>query len=1140
MLVLKSQLSLHSAAPDRMALHDEKTLPKIAKAAGWPYALLADERTMAGSLEFLRACKAAKVAGSAGIQLSRLRVVDNHVTLILMPLNQRGLDRLVRIAGELGNAESLEDAMRRWDESEGFDLAGFVMPAPDFEPAQIRPEAFRKRMRSLGINPAVAIMGVNGEQLRHAPRAEAENLAEACGLPIVRLVEGLTDRRLDADETQALSAFAKGAKAAERLPERLAMPQSFTDSSVPRHEDVLSHDDAGLDNARGAFERIEVMTLERKADLPRRQGLAEGQSADDVFDAKARAGLRKRIAAGFYPDEAIAWERFDYEIGLIKAMSFSNYFLLMTEAIDFARSRAIPVGAGRGSAAGSIVCFALGITNIDPIRNKLIFERFLNPERVSLPDIDTDFCPLRRKEIFDHLAATYGDECVGQIATFGVNRARQAIDRAGIILAMRGVSNDAKDLLKSMPKDDIEKRFHEPLLAHHNEDVRRIGKLAKFLHNLRGTVSVHAGGFIISDTPLRNNAPLLGHRSDEGRHIIQFGWAGAEMTGFVKFDFLGLKTLTVMDHAMRAVLRNKGVSIDIDNVPLDEPEVYEMLRRGRTTTVFQLESWGMTEAGRTVGLNSFDDIVALVALYRPGPMANIDIYAERKHGRAPIEYMHPSLEPILGDTFGIMIYQEQIMQLAQAYAGYTMPEADKLRKVIGKKDAVGVAAEKDVFVGKATAFGRDSELSERIFEAILPFAQYGFNRSHAAAYALLAYQTAWLKRNHPGEWYAACATYAKDSDDTAQILREATRHGGFSLALPDVNASQRGYVTGTRDGRPYLQMPMEAVLGVGPEAAAIAVTEREANGDYRSLSDFMGRAGSMNRSQIQNMVWAGAFDCLSRDAPTVARPRFVAISGETGIATMYAKQSAASQMGLFSAQEMQSAKDPTVSFTSIDAEEVSIRQATALQNAVQHERHGIESSVWRRSLESLPSLAKAAVVARNTPCNTLGVLVDQTERNVPMGNGKTNRVIVITVEDEEGRKTFDVAPDCPIGPEVLDAKGRTIRVTLAPSSGKDRFIGKSAMISAIKVYTDPLSEPREHPAIVLRDEIDDKARTEIKRMLRAIMEAGAGPVGNAKQAYLLVVPPSRKIEVFRMPRGASVATLTPFTDENPMVASVLP
>ncbi|HEY8450492.1 MAG TPA: DNA polymerase III subunit alpha, partial [Bacillota bacterium] len=526
-------------------------------------------------------------------------------------------------------------------------------------------------------------------------------------------------------------------------------------------------------------------------------------------------------------------QRLDYELDVIEKMGYPAYFLIVADFVQFAKSRGIPVGPGRGSAAGSIVSYLLGITNVDPLRFQLLFERFLNPERVSLPDIDIDFCYERRDEVIDYVVQKYGADRVAQIITFGTMAARAVIRDVGRVLGMPygevdriaklvpaqlGITLD--DALQLSP--DLARLYRE------DERVRELIDYARALEGFPRHASVHAAGVVIAPDPVMDHVPL--QKMGDGTVVTQYDWMKIEEVGLLKMDFLGLRTLTVMEETRRLVRETYGHELDLDRIPLDDPKTYELLGRGETAAVFQLESGGMREMLRDLKPSNIEDIIAAVALYRPGPMQFIPDFIRSKH-EGNVRYLHPDLEPILKDTYGIMVYQEQVMQVASKIAGFSLGKADLLRRAIGKKKKDLIDEMKQEFIQGAVAQGYTAELAAQIYDQIERFANYGFNRCHSTPYGLLAYQTAYLKANYPVAYMAATLTsFMNNSDKVAEYIKECRRMG-IHVLPPDVNRSAAAF---TVEGE-AIRFGLAAIKNVGRGAIEAIVRARQQFGAFTSL-----------------------------------------------------------------------------------------------------------------------------------------------------------------------------------------------------------------------------------------------------------------------------------------------------------------
>ncbi len=655
-------------------------------------------------------------------------------------------------------------------------------------------------------------------------------------------------------------------------------PQAFVKSASMMDEAFADLPEATA-NTLVIAQRCAFAPPYRKPILPSLAGDLSGEARALAEDS--RKGLEARLAA--YPDltderRQVYFDRLEFEIDVIVKMGFPGYFLIVADFIKWAKEQGIPVGPGRGSGAGSVVAWALTITDLDPIRLGLLFERFLNPERVSMPDFDIDFCETRRGEVIRYVQAKYGSDHVAQIITFGKLKARAVLRDCGRILQMSYGQVDR--LCKMIPNHPTDpwplpralngvaefKREYD-----NDKEVKRLVDLAMQLEGMPRNSSTHAAGVVIGDRPLAQLVPLYRDpRSD--MPVTQFDMKYVESSGLVKFDFLGLKTLSVLRKAVD-LLGERGISIDLGALPLDDPAVYNLMQTGNTVGVFQLESEGMRRTLKAVKPTNFGDIIALVSLYRPGPMDNIPLFGQRKAGAVPIEYPHPKLEGILAETYGIFVYQEQVMQAAQVLAGYSLGDADLLRRAMGKKNQAEMDDQRQRFIeGCREVSGIEARHANELFDLIDKFAGYGFNKSHAAAYALLAYQTGWLKAHYPEEFYAASMCFdLHQSDKLSVFVDDARRYpngnGGVEVLPPDINASQARFTVEQTDHGYAVRYALAGIRNVGEKAMEAIAAQRQAGGAFASIKDLFERLpqGSMNRRQLEGLICAGAFDGLEPD-----------------------------------------------------------------------------------------------------------------------------------------------------------------------------------------------------------------------------------------------------------------------------------
>lgn len=603
--------------------------------------------------------------------------------------------------------------------------------------------------------------------------------------------------------------------------------------------------------------------------------------------------------------------RLDYELDVIHNMGFDSYFLIVWDFINHARSQEIAVGPGRGSAAGSIVAYLLGITDIDPLKYNLLFERFLNPERVTMPDIDTDFCYQRRDEVIEYVKKHYGDEHVAQIVTFGTMKAKGAVRDVGRVLDMPYA--DVDKIAKLIPNDlgmtldkaleistDFRKAYED------NDQNKRVIDFARQIEGLPRHSSTHAAGIVIARDPVTEYMPV--QISEDGTFITQYDKDLVEELGLLKMDFLGLRTLTVIADTIKNVKMSRGEILDISSIPLEDEETSKLLCAGETGAVFQMESDGMTKLVVDLAPTSFADLIPTVALYRPGPLGSgmVKDFIDGRNGKKTVTYMHPLLEPILKETFGVVLYQEQVMQIVQALAGFSLGQADILRRAMGKKKHELLMKQKADFLKGTKTNGISDELAGKIFDLLTHFADYGFNKSHSAAYALVAWQTAYLKAHYPVEFMAAMLTSVKDDSDKTSEYIELCRAMEIKVLPPDVNASS---MTFTVDGD-SIRFGLAAVKNVGEAAVSSIVSSRQENGEYKSLLDFCTRVDSkaVNKRVIESLIRCGAFDSMG-----AKRAQLLKITEECmAVAAVKAKEAASGQVGLFDSDEVDSAAQITL------------------------------------------------------------------------------------------------------------------------------------------------------------------------------------------------------------------------------------
>ena len=893
-------LKVHSAYS---LLEGAITIPRLAKLAvgnGFPALGLTDTSNLFGALEFSDKVAASGIQPIVGCTLQvdfgdrpqgngLARPSANQArsqpagALALMACSETGYQNLMKLASRAFFDPSEDEAPHI--QIERLETWGAGLIALTGGPDGPVDKALREDQKELAFERLKALEKIFGDRLyveiqRHGLKHEIEtepallDLAYARALPIVATNEVYFASPDDYDAHDALLCIAGGNYVVEDDRRRMSREHFF--KTADQMAELFADLPEALANTVEIAKRCAFRPMGRKPILPRYVKAKADVSEAELLKletaelrAQAEAGLKARLAAcepapGFSISDYE--KRLTFEVDVISKMKYPGYFLIVADFIKWAKSNGIPVGPGRGSGAGSVVAWALTITDLDPLRFGLLFERFLNPERVSMPDFDIDFCQDRRDEVIRYVQNKYGADRVAQIITHGKLQARAVLRDVGRVLQMPyGQIDKLCKLVPNNPANPVtlpqaiesepklqEARDSEPMVA-------RLLEIAQKLEGLYRHASTHAAGMVIGDRPLEELVPL--YRDPKSSFpITQFNWKLVEAAGLVKFDFLGLKTLTVLQKAVELIKRGRGIDIDLATLPLDDKKSYEMLARADTVGVFQLEGTGMRESLKRLKPDRFEDIIAMVALYRPGPMDNIPTYINRKHGEEPLDCLHPMLEPILKETYGVIIYQEQVMQIAQVMAGFSLGEADLLRRAMGKKDKREMAQQKTRFVQGATQNGVKRPDAEYIFELVDKFAGYGFNKSHAAAYAVVSYHTAYLKANYREEFLAASMTLDMGNTDKLAMYASEAKKSGIAILPPCINASEVDFLSGEKT----IRYSLAALKNIGAQAVESLVTERTAQGPYKDLSDFAGRCNpkTLNKRALETLSSAGAFDEL--------------------------------------------------------------------------------------------------------------------------------------------------------------------------------------------------------------------------------------------------------------------------------------
>ena len=923
---------------------DPKAMAKLAKERGFPAVAIADRNGLYGAVMFANACKAEGIQPIIGTLLGVARPSRDEGAegkqvdyLPLYAQDEAGYDNLCHLVSKahLERPLEFEPHVRIGDLDGRTDgLIAFTGASEGAvtrllaEGQQSHAEALLDRLQALFPDRLYIELARRGDPVEERAEAALVDLAYARDLPLVATnpANFAEPHMHKAHDAMLCIAGSTHVDAEERT---RSNPESYV-KTYHMMEEAFADLPEAVQNTVVVAQRCAYAPPYRKPILPSLAGDLEGEAR--ALEEDARKGLEARLAPyGEMSEEErkVYFDRLQFEVDIINQMGFPGYFLIVADFIKWAKDHDIPVGPGRGSGAGSLVAWALTITDLDPIQLGLLFERFLNPERVSMPDFDIDFCETRRGEVIRYVQQKYGHDHVAQIITFGKLKARAVLRDTGRILQMSYGHVDR--LCKMVPNHPTDPwtlpRALNGAADFKNEydndnEVKRLVDLAMQLEGFPRNSSTHAAGVVIGDRPLAKLVPLYRDpRSD--MPVTQYDMKNVESSGLVKFDFLGLKTLSVLKKAVD-LLKRREIDIDLSQLPLDDPKVYELMKAGNTVGVFQLESEGMRRTLTAVKPTNFGDIIALVSLYRPGPMDNIPLFGKRKAGEVAIEFPHAKLEGILAETYGIFVYQEQVMQAAQILAGYSLGDADLLRRAMGKKVQAEMDIQRERFVtGCKEVSGIEKAEANALFDLIDKFAGYGFNKSHAAAYALLAYQTAWLKAHYPEEFYAASMCFDMHQSEKLAIFVDDARRGGITVLPPSLNHSEAEYTVEQTDDGYAVRYALAGIRNVGERAMEAIVEEREAAGRFESLKDLFERLpkGSMNSRQLEALISAGALDEFEPNRAKLMANADMLLA----VADAAERERSSGQAGLFGGED--SAVDDDLRLK--DAEDWSLSEARA-------------------------------------------------------------------------------------------------------------------------------------------------------------------------------------------------------------------
>ncbi len=912
-----------------------------AKELNMPAIAITDHGSMYGVIDFYKAAKAKGVKPIIGCEVyvapkSRFDKMavdgESYYHLILLAENQQGYKNLIELVS-LAYSEGFyykprvdKELLKKYHEGIiclSACIAGEIPAAIIRDNPERADVLVREYIDIFGKDNFFIEIQNHGMPEEKKANVELVKLAEKYDLGLVATNDSHYTNRNDSEFHDVLLCIQMGKTVDEE--NRMRFPNdNFYLKSPEEMEKLFATYRGAIENTVKIAERCQVDFVFGQLHLPVFP-VPDGMTDESYLRKLCKERLNDRYATV----TKLETERLDYELSVIHKMGYDSYFLIVWDFINYAKNHDIAVGPGRGSAAGSIVAYLLGITNIDPLKYDLLFERFLNPDRVTMPDIDIDFCYVKREKVIEYVVERYGSERVAQIITFGTMAAKGAIRDVGRALNM--TYSEVDRIAKMIPTElnmTIDKALKSnPELQNAYQEEPAVTKLVDFARDVEGLprhASTHAAGVVIARDPLTDYVPI--QVSADGFAVTQYDKDRVEELGLLKMDFLGLRTLTVISDALVLIKENRGVKVDIDAIDLEDEKTAQMLSNGDTVGVFQMESSGMTTLVKELKPNGFADIIPLVALYRPGPLGSgmVTDFINGRHGRKEVKYLHPLLEPILKETFGVILYQEQVMQIVQVLAGFTLGQADLLRRAMGKKKHSILAAQRENFLNGARSNGIDEALAIEIFDLMAHFADYGFNKSHSAAYAMVAYQTAYLKAHYPNEFMAAMLSSVMGTSDKVGYYIEYCRHQGIQVLPPDINASKASFSV----DREAIRFGMAAVKNVGENAIESIIKAREKEDKFTSLVDFCTRVDMrvVNKRVIESLIKCGAFDSQG-----AKRSQLLAVLDKAVEAAGSRQRDAASgQIGLFGEEEMSEVEDVALP----NIEEMPKEQILALEKEI--------------------------------------------------------------------------------------------------------------------------------------------------------------------------------------------------------------
>ena len=1100
----------------------------LAKAEAMPAVAVTDRNNLFGALEFAQYAAKAGVQPIMGCDIGLRREEEGGIAaasklpsvdwLTLLVQNEQGYVNLMRLVSRahlefktgsiaalpLSELEGYSDGLLAFTGSASSGVGRLLLAGQ--VPAA---EHMLERLRTLFDGRLYVELQRHGEDSERRIEAPLLDLAYARGLPLVATNDVHFPKASMYEAHDVLLCIEQGAHIEDPNRRRLTPEHYFKSAGEMRS--IFSDLPEACDNTIAIAQRCAYMPEPRTPILPRYTKLG-GRAEKDALKEMAEAGLVALKASGRLADN-IAIERYEerlaYELNMIERMGFSGYFLIVADFIQWAKDNSIPVGPGRGSGAGSLVAWSLKITDLDPLRWGLLFERFLNPERVSMPDFDIDFCQDKRDRVIRYVRDEYGHDRVAAIITFGKLQARAVLRDVGRVLGMPYgqidricklvPNNPAKPvtLAQALESEQLLKEQYQS-----DEEIKRLIDLALQLEGLFRNASTHAAGVVIGDRPLEELVPL--YRDTDNKESLpatQFNMKWVETAGLVKFDFLGLKTLTVIEKACGLIGHDK---IKIDKIPLDDEPTFKMLAKGDAYGVFQMEGSGMRDILSKLKPNRFEDLIALVALYRPGPMADIPTYISVKNGQEKPDYLHPSLKGILEETYGIMVYQEQVMQIAQVLSGYSLGGADLLRRAMGKKIQSEMDAQRAIFIEGARKNEVEDARASMIFDKVAKFAGYGFNKCHSAPYALVAYQTAYLKANYPVEFFAASMTLDMGNSDKIGNFRRELERLQIPLLGPDVNKSMAEFaVETTPEGKKAVRYALSAIKGVGREAMTRLAEERAENGAFKDTFDLAERLDQrvINKRLIEGLVKAGAFDSLNKNRAQT----FGAVEALTRHSQATHESRGSNQNSLFGDDTAQRRPQLPKMPDWAPMERLQNEFAAIGFYLSSHPLAAYERSLQRLGVCRAADLA--ALLARGTPgrIKLAGTVIDRMERT----SAKGNRFAFVQCSDQSGAFELTVFSELLGSKRNLLEPGQAVLV-----SADGRLDGEQVKLTAQSV--EKLDDAVANAAAGLRIIVSDPAALEA---LRKTLE---GKKGRGRVTLVVPMPDEAEAEV-TLPGTYSIA-----------------